>query len=192
MTTTPPTSGTTRSTASERRTHVLEVATREFATRGYEGGSTERIAAAAGISQPYVFRLFGSKHKLFLAVIEQCLDDTLAMFATAAADLQGEAALQAIGEAYGERILANPMMLQLQLVGYASCDDELVRASMRAGYRRLVEYVERVSGADEETISLFFARGMLLNVATSMRLDRDPVDWGTRLMEGCRPERYSP
>jgi AcrR family transcriptional regulator len=189
MTATPSTS--TRSTAGERREHVLEVATREFATRGYEGGSTERIAVAAGISQPYVFRLFGAKHKLFLAVIERCLDDTLEMFSIAAQGLHGEDALHAIGNAYGHRIQSDPMMLQLQLVGYASCDDDAVRTAMRAGYKRLVEFVERVSGADGETVSLFFARGMLLNIATSMRLDRDPVDWGTRLMEGCKPERFS-
>lgn len=171
---------------------MLDVATTEFATRGYDGGSTERIAAAAGISQPYVFRLFGSKHKLFLAVVERCLHDTLEMFSTAAAGLHGEEALRAISEAYGERIQADPMMLQLQLVGYSSCDDEAVRALMRAGYRQLVEFVERVSGADAETVSLFFARGMLLNVATAMRLDRDTVDWGTRLMEGCNSEQCSP
>ena len=113
------------------------------------------------------------------------------MFTNAAAGLHGEDALHAIGEAYTQRITSDPMMLQLQLVGYGSCDDDVVRAAMRAGYKRLVEYVEQVSGADRETVSLFFARGMLLNIATAMRLDTDPVDWGTRLMEGCKPDSYS-
>jgi AcrR family transcriptional regulator len=33
----------------------------EFAAHGYEGSSTEEIARRAGIAQPYVFRLFGTK-----------------------------------------------------------------------------------------------------------------------------------
>ena len=51
----------TRQTAEERRDAVLDAATEEFAAKGYHGTSTEDIARAAGISQPYLFRLFGSK-----------------------------------------------------------------------------------------------------------------------------------
>ena len=68
------TTTSTRSTAAERREHLLEVALVEFASRGFVGGSTERIAKAAGISQPYVFRLFGSKLQLFLAVLERAYE----------------------------------------------------------------------------------------------------------------------
>ncbi len=162
----------------------------EFATRGFTGGSTERIAKAAGISQPYVFRLFGSKLLLFLAVIERCMDDTLEMFEQAAAGLTGEAALEAIGEAYTGAITKDPTKLQCQLVGYAACDTPEVRDAMRLGYGKLVQFVERVSGADVDRISTFFAKGMLLNVITAMRLQQDPSDWGTRLIEGClhRPQ----
>jgi AcrR family transcriptional regulator len=184
MTTTPP-PATTRSTAAARREHLLEVAMVEFASRGYEGGSTERIAKAAGISQPYVFRLFGSKLQLFLATIERCLDETLEMFVDAAAGLDGEAALVAIGEAYGEAIVTNPTRLQVQLVGYAACDEPEVRAAMRLGFGRLVEYAERVSGAGPERVARFFAKGMLLNVVTAMQLPTDPIGWGDRLIDGC-------
>ncbi|MGB3330127.1 MAG: helix-turn-helix domain-containing protein, partial [Thermomicrobiales bacterium] len=63
-----------RRTAEERREDVLEAALVEFATFGYHGGSTERIAAAAGISQPYVLRLFGSKKALFIATHARVCD----------------------------------------------------------------------------------------------------------------------
>jgi AcrR family transcriptional regulator len=185
MTTTPPPATSTRSTAAVRREHLLEVAMVEFASRGYEGGSTERIAKAAGISQPYVFRLFGSKLQLFLATIGRCLDETLEMFVDAAAGLEGEAALVAIGEAYGEAILTNPTRLQVQLVGYAACDQPDVREAMRSGFGRLVEYAERVSGAGPERIAEFFAKGMLFNVMTAMQLPTDPISWGDRLIVGC-------
>ena len=38
-----------------------------FARGGLHGTSTEEIAEAAGISQPYLFRLFGTKKRLFVA-----------------------------------------------------------------------------------------------------------------------------
>src|SRR6059058_6608753 len=94
---------TPRKSAEERREQILEAALVEFAARGLEGGSTEAIARAVGISQPYVFRLFGTKKHLFMATIERCLRGTLEMFHTASAGLSGEEALQAIGEAYTER-----------------------------------------------------------------------------------------
>ncbi len=52
---------TSRQTADERRTAVLAAAISEFALNGFAGTSTEAIAARAGISQPYLFRLFGTK-----------------------------------------------------------------------------------------------------------------------------------
>ena len=54
---------TTRQTAAERRETVLVAAQAAFAQRGLHGTSTEEIAAAAGISQPYLFRLFGTKKR---------------------------------------------------------------------------------------------------------------------------------
>ena len=51
---------TTRKSQVERREEILDAALAEFATHGYHGASTEGIARGAGISQPYVFRLFGT------------------------------------------------------------------------------------------------------------------------------------
>src|SRR5947207_13237264 len=98
----------TRKSATERRDEILEAALVEFAARGLDGGSTETIAKAVGISQPYVFRLFGTKKQLFLATIERCMRGTLEMFHTASAGLKGEEALHGIGEAYVVRLAADP------------------------------------------------------------------------------------
>src|SRR5919201_6032349 len=97
---------TERKTAAERREAVLDAALIEFAERGLEGASTEEIAKRAGISQPYVFRLFGTKKELFKATVARCLRETLEIFQRAAEGKRGEEALHAIGSAYGE-LLAN-------------------------------------------------------------------------------------
>ena len=57
-----------RMTAEDRRADVLRVAVHEFAKRGYQGTSTEDVARAAGISQPYLFKMFPTKKALFLAL----------------------------------------------------------------------------------------------------------------------------
>ena len=178
---------TERKTAEERREAVLEAALAEFATHGLEGASTEAIAKAVGISQPYVFRLFGTKKELFMATVARCMRGTLEMIRTASAGLKGEAVLEAIGEAYMQR-LANPTYLHAQMQSYAACHDPDVREVVRHGYGEMVEYVERASGLPAERVSHFFARGMLLNVVASTDLLGAEEGWAQRLIEGCRKD----
>jgi AcrR family transcriptional regulator len=58
-----------RMTAAERREVVLRSAVAEFALGGLDGTSTEDIARGAGISQPYLYRLFPTKKALFIAIV---------------------------------------------------------------------------------------------------------------------------
>jgi len=181
-----------RQTAAVRREAVLEAARHEFALRGLHGASTDAIARRAGISQPYLFRLFGTKKELFLAVNNACFAETLEVFRRAASGTSGKDALRAIGDAYRNLIEDDRTMLQGQLQAYAvSVDDDDVREATARGYGRLVDYVETVSGADRPTISAFFATGMLLNVLAAMdyALGADPRhDWVARLVDGCKEE----
>jgi len=71
---------TTRLSAAERKDTILDAALIEFADRGFEGTSTEDIAKRAGISQPYLFRLFGTKKELYIASVSRCYRDTLEQF----------------------------------------------------------------------------------------------------------------
>src|SRR5688572_8340805 len=138
-----------RQTAEARREAVLEAARHEFAQHGLHGASTDAIARRAGISQPYLFRLFGSKKALFMAMNDVCFQRTLDIFRAAATGTSGEEALDAIGQAYAELIESDRTMLQGQLQAYsAAVNDEEIRASVARGYGRLVDYVETVSGAD--------------------------------------------
>jgi len=181
----------TRQTAEARREAVLEAARHEFARHGLHGASTDAIARRAGISQPYLFRLFGSKKELFLAVNDACLARTLEIFRAAASGKSGADALLAIGAAYTSLIEEDRSMLQGQLQAYAaSVEDEDVRAGVARGYGRLVDYVEAVSGADKQTVSAFFAKGMLLNVLAAMEYSiQAPRDsWAARLAEGLRED----
>jgi AcrR family transcriptional regulator len=175
---------TTRQTAEERRTAVLEAARHEFAQHGLHGASTDAIARRAGISQPYLFRLFGTKKELYLETVRRCLSQTLELFQEAAEGKRGEEALKAIGQAY-RGLLADRTRLRAQMQAYADCDDDDIREVVREGYGRLVDYVERISGAEPDRIRDFFAFGMLLNVFASMDLLDHPATWAKQLLEAC-------
>ena len=162
--------------ADERREMVLEAALGEFAARGLAGTSTEDVARQAGISQPYLFRLFPTKKALFLALVERCFRRIEATFTGAAADRTGEDALEAMGDAY-ERLLDDRTPLRLQMQAYAACDDPEIRAATRAGFKRLWELTERLTGLPFQQVVDFFAMGMLMNVAAAMDLPAVDERW---------------
>jgi AcrR family transcriptional regulator len=177
-----------RLSAAERRNDVLDAALVEFADRGYEGTSTEDIARRAGISQPYLFRLFGTKKDLYIASVGRCYRDTLELFQRAAEGHRGEEALHAIGGAYMEQLETNRTWLRAQMQGYAASEDPDIRRVVREGFGDLVAYVRRVSGADWPQVWQFFATGMLLNVLSSMQVTDDPEPWMRDLLAGCGKE----
>jgi AcrR family transcriptional regulator len=173
-----------RKTADERREEILVVAMEEFGEHGLHGTSTDTVARKAGVSQPYLFRLFGTKKELYLEVVRRCLRQTLELFQEASAGKSGAEALDAMGQAY-LGLLKDRRRLRAQMRAYADCDDEDVREVVKVGYGELVEFVERVSGAEPERVRDFFAFGMLLNVCASMDLLSRPAPWAKRLLAAC-------
>jgi AcrR family transcriptional regulator len=165
-----------RMPAAERRELVLGVAVAEFAKHGLAGTSTEEVARQAGISQPYLFRLFPTKKALFIALVERCFQRVYDTFTAAAGDLTGDEALTAMADAY-ELLLEDRTMLLLQMQAYAACDDTEVRDLTRAGFKRLWEQVERLTGLPFQTVVDFFAVGMLMNVAAAMDLPAVDERW---------------
>jgi AcrR family transcriptional regulator len=178
---------TERKTAGERREAVLEAATAAFAHGGLHGTSTEEIARRAGISQPYLFRLFGTKKALFIATVERCMAQTLELFRAAAGELRGEEALHAMGAAYTEMVVSDRTRLLAQMQAYAACEDEEIRQAMRRGYGQLHLFVETVSGLPERDVAAWFSHGMLLNVIAALDLRADPEPWAKRLLDGLAP-----
>ena len=165
-----------RMPAAERREIVLDAAVAEFAVHGLAGTSTEVVARRAGISQPYLFRLFPTKKALFIELVNRCFQRVQDAFAAAAGDRTGQEALMAMAEAY-ERLLEDRTLLLLQMQAYAACDDPDIRAATRAGYKRLWELVERLTGLPFQTVVDFFAIGMLMNVAAAMDLPSVDERW---------------
>jgi AcrR family transcriptional regulator len=171
-----------RKTAGERREDLLEAALTEFADHGFDGASTDTIARSVGISQPYLFRLFGTKKGLFIATSERCFEDVYARFEEVSRGLQGEAALEAMGVEYKRMITEDPRRLRGQMQSYAASGDPDIGAAVRRGFGRLVELVQS-KGASPERAMSFFAAGMLINVMASMDVLGGEEPWAKALIE---------
>ena len=165
-----------RMPAEQRRELVLGEAMAAFAAHGYAGTSTEEVARRAGISQPYLFRLFPTKKALFLALVERCFRRVRDEFAAAAGELTGEEALTAMADAY-EALLDDRILLLMQMQAYAACEDPEIRDTTRTGFRQLWEQIERITGLPYQTVVDFFAVGMLMNVAAAMNLPEVDGRW---------------
>src|SRR3954468_3269499 len=155
-----------RMTADERRDAIVAAGVEEFATGGLVGGSTEAIARRAGVSQPYVFQLFGTKKELFLAVVRRCFGRTRLAFEEAArtfepgSDPACDTVLGAIAQSY-MHLLDDRHLLLVQLQAYAACSDPDVQAVVRAEFGALHRRVREISGASPLELHQFFAEGML-------------------------------
>jgi AcrR family transcriptional regulator len=174
--------------AEARREQVVAAATRAFARAGYAGTSTDVVAREAGVSQPYVVRMFGSKHELFLAVFgraterirdafQQVLDAGAARSASRSPGVEEEAVWGELGATY-TRLLADRDLLRVMMHGFAAGDDEAIGARARTCMAEIYE-VLRGTGGTSEQVTGFIAHGMLLNVLLGMRapehLDEAPA-----------------
>ena len=171
-----------RLSAQERRDEVLDAAVVEFASYGLHGASTEAIAARAGISQPYIFRLFGTKKDLFIAAAERVCDRILEAFRAAVAD-EPEQPFHAMGQAY-KSLLARRQEFLMFLQAFAAAEDAEVRAVMRRRFGNIFYRVEAVTGASAPEIQQFIAFGMLLMITTALDVPAlvGHEDWAGKLL----------
>jgi AcrR family transcriptional regulator len=161
---------TRRKSADERREELLTVAMEHFAEGGYHGTSTEVIARAAGISHPYLFRLFRTKKELFLACDDRACAKVIDAFRRAAAAAEPGHELEAMGEAYVHELLADRHALLMLMQGYVAVSDPEIRAHVRRKYGEVITEVAKLSGAPVDEVWRFFATGMHLNIVTALDL----------------------
>ena len=162
----------------DRRPELVDAALIEFARKGLYGTPTTAIAARAGISQAYLFRLFPTKEDLFIACLNQAYGRVRDEFARAGEPHRGEpeAAIGAMAEAY-DRMLEDGTMLANQLHSYAACQEPAVREAVQENFGAIVETIREVSGAPDEAVQAFVARGMLMNVMGAIGVAGSDAPW---------------
>jgi AcrR family transcriptional regulator len=171
-----------RLSAAARREQVLDAAVREFAAHGLHGARIEAVAARAGISHPYLMRLFSSKQALFLAAVDRAFGRVEQAFRRAVEATDGDP-LIAMGEAYLE-LLDRHDELQLQLHAYAVAGNADVGPQVRERFIALRQAVQEMSGASPERVRTFFAIGLALTVGATLELPDHRADarWADGLL----------
>lgn len=167
-----PRTANTRLSADERRDVIVAAAMTEFAVTGFAGTSTDAIARRAGVSQPYLFQLYGTKKELFIAAIRHGFRRTRLTFETVgraaiAVDPSTKHVLVEMGKAYCA-LLADRELLLCQLQAYASCGDPEIRAAVGDEFLQLYRSVKSLSGADDAELEMWLGAGMLMNTAAAI------------------------
>jgi TetR/AcrR family transcriptional regulator len=67
----PTTANGAATNANKTRQRILDVATQEFSAKGYHGARIDDIMRLSKVSKNLIYHYFGSKEKLFIAVLEQ-------------------------------------------------------------------------------------------------------------------------
>ncbi|WP_410653342.1 TetR/AcrR family transcriptional regulator [Amycolatopsis sp. cmx-4-54] len=169
-----------RMSAPQRREQLLKLAAEEFAAAGLHGASTEALARRAGISQAYVFRLFGTKKALFLQVVQRAFARLIEGMDHAAEHTSGVESIAVMG-AYYDRALADRTDLLVQLQAFAACGDSEVREVVRDHMARMWAATADHTGMPPVAVKSFVAYGMLLNVAAALDVDDVDAEWARGL-----------
>jgi AcrR family transcriptional regulator len=174
------------SKSEQRRVSVVGAAIEVFAKSGYRGTPVADVAAAANISPAYVFRLFPTKQKLFVATLSACFDRILAGLQAAVEDLPAASPgrlLAAMADAYAA-LIRDRKLIMLQVHALAASDEPAIRDALRSEQARLIEFVAGRSRAAQPDIQAFFARGQLCHVVAALGIEDSTDRWALQLTEG--------
>ncbi|MFI6869781.1 TetR/AcrR family transcriptional regulator [Nocardia sp. NPDC050406] len=179
----------TRMTAQERGEQVLQAAVSAFAESGYAATKTDEIARRAGVSQPYVIRLFGTKQQLFSAAVQRVCDRIDEVFREAAGRAapgsSPEEILGEMGQGYNVFLTEQDLPLVL-LHGFSASADPVIGDQVRDRFGRMYDLIGELSGAPVDQVRRFMSTGMLLTVMSAMRVfGPQPVDarWAAEMLD---------
>jgi AcrR family transcriptional regulator len=151
------------STAEVRRPLVASTAVREFARGGFHGTTIAQVAAASKISPAYVFKLFPSKERLFVAALDDCFEQIVAALsagADSAPKQDDDAVLFAMGSAYAE-LIQDRSLLMLQVHAQSVADIPEIGDALRAGLAKVTMFAKSRSGGSVDAVQHFIAYGQL-------------------------------
>lgn len=157
--------------AADRRILILDAAMEEYGRSGMHATSVEVIADRAGVSQPYIFRLFGTKNDLIVAAIEHHTVGLRQAFRDAVEQRDpGSSPLEAMAVAYIDLMTNDVNSLRCQLHTWAAGSDPAIKDVAQRTYREIWEDIAELSGATADEVRDFMGHGMLLTVLASLDL----------------------
>jgi AcrR family transcriptional regulator len=177
---------TARSTAEVQRVKIVSRAVAAFAHAGYHATPVADVAAAAGVSPAYVFRLFPGKLGLFVATVDHCYEQVAAALVEggeAAGTTDPDDVLAAMSAAY-VALIKDRNLIMFQVHAQSACDVPEIQDAVRRGLAKVVGAVSRVSGAEPAAVQRFLAYGQLCHLIVQAGLGELDESWARTVSNG--------
>ena len=116
------------------RADILEVATREFADKGYTGARVDEIAERTSTTKRMIYYYFGGKEQLYIAVLEQAYLAIRALEAELDVEhLEPEDAIRRLAELTFDHHEAHPDFIRLVSIENIHRAEHIARSEVLAG-----------------------------------------------------------
>jgi AcrR family transcriptional regulator len=124
--------------APQRREQLIAVATKQFAKFGYDATTTDTIATAAGVTEPILYRHFGSKQELFVAITRSVSEQTVRHWHALIADVDGPAEqLREVARQFPAHLKQSADAYRVIHNALTTSRDRKVLAVLREHYRQM-------------------------------------------------------
>lgn len=144
--------GRVRLTRVERKQQLLAQAKQLFLTLGYHHTTTEKIAAAAGVTEPVLYKHFESKKGLFLEVLEEIRGATLNRWHAETAELADPLSkLHTVADLYLGSARAHAVEFRIMHRALIECDDPEILALLRSFYLDSESFLARIISEGQQT-----------------------------------------
>ncbi len=157
-----------------RKDQIMQCAAALFAEQGYYKTTTGHVAAAAGVTQPYVFHFFKTKEQLYLAVLERAYERLRIAFENV--DAPAEELVFRMGYAFNELLATHRNEILLLMQCFATPEPE-VRGFSSDCYSRIYDAIaERFEKAGIENptheASMFISCGLVISLSEILGLPK--------------------
>lgn len=160
-----------RMKSEDRRELILQAATDVFGQFGYYGATTDQVAKAAGVSQPYVVRMFGTKERLFLEVMDRALLFILTTFRAVLSEGRDDLGHR-FGVAYVDMLKQRGLLLSL-MHSFIQGGDPVIGPRAREGFLEVYAFLRDEAGFTPDEANRFLEGGMLLNTLVGLRMSEE-------------------
>lgn len=177
-----------RSTAEAQRARITAAAVRVFSEKGYHATPVADVAAEAGVSPAYVFRLFPGKLGVFVAAVEDTYErvaEALAAAGESSAESDPTARLASMTNAY-IALVEDRDLIMMQAHAQSASSVPEIRDAVRSGLGEVVRAVERASGAAPADVQRFVAYGQLCHLIVQTDLSAVGASWAQSITAGIR------
>lgn len=169
---------THRSTAPRRRADAITIAMHVIADHGATTASVQRVADEMGVSQSYVFRLFGTRRGLFLACLDE-LESRIRVAIRSSANSTPHEPLPAMKAGY-RALIADGVITGLWLQACAAArSDEIIAARCRTVIATILDEAQTSAGTQTgtEAVTASLARATLVLTMQAIGMDiSDGID----------------